>query len=691
MILIGVDVGGTFTDIILADTEKLKLAIHKLPSTAPDPSEGVLAGILSLCSREGIAPQRVDYLFHGTTVATNAMLEHKGARTGMITTEGYRDIIHIGRHQRPQNYSIMQDIPWQTRPLVQRRHRMTVRERLAPPRGEVLVPLDEAEARDRIRKLKADGVEAIAVCFLFSYLNAEHEKRVCEIAREEFPEAFITGSAEVSPQFREFERFTTACMNAFLGPKVKQFVLGLSKRLEGAGLKGDVHIMTSNGGVATARTIAEKPVYSLLSGLAGGVLGGEWVGRRTKRENLITFDVGGTSADIGIVTAQGITEASARDTKIAGFPVMVPMIDVHTIGAGGGSVAYADAGGAFRVGPRSAGSVPGPACYGKGGDEPTVTDANVVLGRLDPEHFLGGEMQIHPEKAIAAVAGLAKRLGLDTYETAEGICTILASNMANAIRSRTVQKGYDPRQFSLIAFGGAGPMTAIDVAHHLRIPEVIVPIYPGLTSAFGLLTTDLKYDLTKTELLISTDKPAVKLDKDMRELEGIAREQLLKDGLPETRIRFSRSLDLRYVGQGYELRIPIPEGIFDEQTCERVWTEFHDRHRTEYDHCFPKNAIEVVSLRVTGLGLMPRLPEKFKQTAATKLEDAWLKTGETYFRVKGTLQKSRTEFFDRMRIPEGVKIPGPAVLFQKDTTTVLPPMWNAYSDESGSLVITRCS
>ena len=691
MILIGVDVGGTFTDIILADTEKRKLAIHKLPTTAPDPSEGVLSGILGLCSREGVLPEQVDYLFHGTTVATNAMLEHKGARTGMITTEGYRDIIHIGRHQRPQNYSIMQDIPWQVQPLVQRRHRKTVSERIAPPQGRILVPLNESEARARIRELKAEGVEAIAVCFLFSYLNAEHEKRVCELVKEEFPEAFITSSAEVSPQFREFERFTTACMNAFLGPKVKRFVLGLSERLEGAGLKGDVHIMTSNGGVATARTIAEKPVYALLSGLAAGVLGGEWVGRRTRRENLITFDVGGTSADIGIVTSRGITEASSRDTQIAGFPVMVPMIDVHTIGAGGGSIAYVDAGGAFRVGPRSAGSVPGPACYGKGGEEPTVTDANVVLGRLDKEHFLGGEMPIYPEKAFDAVARLAERLGFETYETAEGICTILASNMANAIRSRTVQKGHDPRQFSLIAFGGAGPMSAVDVAYHLKIPEVIVPVYPGITSAFGLLTTDLKYDLVKTELLISTDKPAAKLSQDMRELEAAAREQLLKDGLPETRIRFLRSLDLRYLGQGYELRISIAEGGFDDDSCEGVWAEFHNRHRAEYDHCFPKNPIEVVSLRVTGLGLMPRLPDDFDRNPVAKLEDAWLKTGETHFRVKGILQKLRTEFFDRMRIPQGATIPGPAVLFQKDTTTVLPPMWSARVDQSGSLMISRSS
>jgi len=688
MILIGVDVGGTFTDIILADTTKTRLAVHKLPTTL-DPSEGVVNGIRALCVRESVSLGEVDYLFHGTTVATNAMLEHKGARTGMITTKGYRDIIHIGRHQRPQNYSIMQDIPWQVRPLVRRRHRKTVAERLIPPHGQELTPLDEAEARERIRELKAEGVEAVAVCFLFSYLNATHEQRVCALVEEEFPEAFVTSSAEVSSQFREFERFTTGCMNAFLGPKVKQFVVGLTEKLADVGLKGDVHIMTSNGGVATARTIARKPVYSLLSGLAAGVLGGEWVGRRTQRENLITFDVGGTSADIGIVTSRGIVEASARDTKIAGFPVMIPMIDVHTIGAGGGSIAYIDAGGAFRVGPRSAGSVPGPACYGQGGEEPTVTDANVVLGRLEKDHFLGGEMKIHPDKAMEAVGRLASLLRCEVHEAAEGVSRILASNMANAIRSRTVQKGHDPRTFSLIAFGGAGPMTAVDVAHHLKIPEVVVPIYPGITSAFGLLTTDLKYELVKTELLLSTDNPASRLRQDVHALELAAREQLLKDGLPKERISFLRSLDLRYLGQGYELRIMVGGDDFDGNDCGRIWKEFHDRHRTEYGHSFPQNPIEVVNLRVTGIGLMPRLPDRFETQQAKTLQDAWLKTGETYFRMNGSLQKVRTEFFDRMLIPAGSAIPGPAVFFQKDTTTVLPPAWSARADEWGNLVITR--
>jgi N-methylhydantoinase A len=687
MILIGVDVGGTFTDLILADTEKGRVAIHKLPTSAPDPSEGVLAGIRDLCTREDLRPQDIHYLFHGTTVATNAMLEHKGARTGMITTQGYRDIIHIGRHQRPQNYSIMQDIPWQKSPLVKRQHRKTVRERLIPPRGTVLIPLDEHEARSRIRELKDEGIESVAVCFLFSYLNPKHEIRVCELVKEEFPNAFVTGSSEVSPQFREFERFTTACMNAFLGPKVKHFMNGLTSRLATAGFSGDVHIMTSNGGVATARTIAEKPVYSLLSGLAAGVLGGQWVGERETRKRLITFDVGGTSADIGIVTARGLGEASARETKISGFPVMVPMIDVHTIGAGGGSVAYVDTGGAFRVGPRSAGSVPGPACYGKGGQEATVTDANLVLGRLDAEHFVGGEMPIYADKAFAAVHAIAQQLGLETHEAAEGICTILASNMANAIRSRTVQRGHDPRNFSLIAFGGAGPMTAVDVAQNLKIPEVIIPPYPGITSAFGLLTTDLKYELVKTELLISSDISICQLRSDFLELEENTRAQLLRDGIPESRIHFLRSLDLRYLGQGYELRIPVAHELLAEDDSDRIWNEFHNLHQTEYGHFFPNSPIEVVNLRVTGIGEMPRLPSTFEQSRGASIKDAWLKTGETYFRVRGVLQNVRTEFFDRCKIPIRETIAGPSVLFQKDATTIIPPMWVAEVAESGSLFI----
>jgi N-methylhydantoinase A/oxoprolinase/acetone carboxylase beta subunit len=411
MRMIGVDVGGTFTDLALTDTGSGRVEIHKVPTTPADLSEGVIAGILELCARAGVPPATVGHVRHGTTIATNAVLEHDGCEAGMVTTEGFRDILHIGRHQRSQHYSIRQEIPWQSRPLIRRRHRKTVPERLTARRGEVLAPLDEAAARQAGRELAAAGVEAIAVCFLFSYLDPSHEERAAAILREECPDCFVTTSSSVSPQFREFERFTTTAMNAFVAPKVRGYVSRLERRIAAAGLRADLHVMGSNGGAATVRMVAERPVLTLLSGPAAGVLGGAWAGALSGRGNLITFDVGGTSADIGIVRGGMFVEASARDTAIAGYPVMVPMIDIHTIGADGGSIAHVDAGGAFRVGPRSAGAVPGPAAYGRGGDQPTVTDANVALGRLDPGNFLGGAMALDVVAAEQALDRLAQRLG----------------------------------------------------------------------------------------------------------------------------------------------------------------------------------------------------------------------------------------------------------------------------------------
>ncbi|MBV8190419.1 MAG: hydantoinase/oxoprolinase family protein, partial [Alphaproteobacteria bacterium] len=410
MRLIGVDVGGTFTDLVYADTDAGRTAVHKVSTTPDDPSRGVVQGLMALCDKYAIPRETIDVVFHGTTIATNSILEHDGAVTGMITTGGYRDILHIGRHQRPQHYSIMQDIPWQDRPLVKRRHRKTVRERLVPPKGEVLEPLDEAGVRQAVRELKEAGVQAIAICFLFSYLDAAHETRAMAIVREEYPECFATTSSSVSPQFREFERFTTTAMNAFVGPKVRNYVTRLESEIEASGFKADLRIMASNGGVATPAMVAERPVLTLLSGPAAGVIGGDWAGGLSGKRNLITFDVGGTSADIGIVTAGGFGEATARDTWIAGFPVLVPMIDVHTIGAGGGSIAFVDPAGAFKVGPRSAGAVPGPAAYGLGGSKATVTDANVVLGRLDSGNFLGGGMSLDEVAARRVIGELAREL-----------------------------------------------------------------------------------------------------------------------------------------------------------------------------------------------------------------------------------------------------------------------------------------
>jgi len=687
MRMIGVDVGGTFTDLVLFESASRRLAIHKVPSTPDDPSRGVIDGIRQICERNGIAVGDLDTVLHASTVATNAMLEHKGARTGMVTNSGFRDVIHIGRHQRPDHYSIMQEIPWQDRPLVRRRHRMTVGGRLAPPRGEELEPLDEDGVRTAAAALARDGVEAIAVCFLFSYLDPRHEARAAEILAAALPGVFVTTSASVSPQFREFERFTTTAICAFVGPKVRGYVDNLALALVQAGARADLRIMASNGGLATPGMIAERPVVTLLSGPAAGVLGGTWVGALSGRDNLITFDVGGTSADIGIVRDGVFAEATARDTSIAGFPLLVPMIDIHTIGAGGGSIARVDRAGAFRVGPESAGADPGPAAYGKGGTLPTVTDANVVLGRLDPDNFLGGQMGLDTAAARRAIAGLASTLGLTDVEAAEGVLTILNSNMANAVRSRTVQKGIDPREFALVAFGGGGPLHAVEVAQLVGVPEVIVPMYPGITSAIGLLTTDMKYDAIRTAFQTEGSVDLVRLDADFAAMEADLADRLAADGLAADDVRFERGADCRYVGQGYELRIPVPAGTLDDAALSGVFAAFHAAHTREYGQAFPDSPIEIVNARATGIGRMPRL-EQPQVPAGASLDGALIRTADCLFRVDGRLEMRPTRVYDRWRLPAGAAFDGPAIVVQQDTTTLVPPGARAVATPEGNLLIT---
>ncbi len=688
MQLIGVDVGGTFTDIVFTDTDANRTIIHKVPTTPSDPSDGVMTGLAELCERNGIDRGAIDHVLHGTTIATNAVLEYNGARTGMLTTKGYRDILHIGRHQRPQHYSIMQEIPWQDRPLVRRRHRKTVAERLVPPRGEVEVPLDEDGVRQAARALKREAVEAIAVCFLFSYIDPRHEERAAEIIREEYPEAFVTTSSSISPQFREFERFTTAAMNAFIGPKVRTYVTRLADRITEAGFSADLHIMGSNGGVATAQMVSDRPVFTLLSGPAAGVLGGAWCGALSGRDDLITFDIGGTSADIGIVSGGRFGEATARDTWIAGYPLVVPMIDIHTIGAGGGSIAHRDSGGTFRVGPRSAGSVPGPAAYGRGGSEPTVTDANVVLGRLSKDNFLGGEMALDDQAAERAVTSLDDGSGPSLHEWAEGVLTVVNANMANAIRSRTVQKGIDPREYTLVALGGAGPLHAAEVAAELGVREVIVPLYPGITSAAGLLTTDHKYDAIKTEFQVEGAVENAVLSGDFTAMEAALAGQFAAEGLDSSQMRFERSGDLRYVGQGYELRVDFPAGDVDEATIDAVFARFHELHKTDYGHHYPDTLIEIVNIRVTGIGAMPKIQAPTLDGAGDRsLDAALVKTDNCMFRVHDSLSAVETAFYARERLPLDKTIPGPAIILQKDTTTVVPPDCSVQADKGGNLII----
>ncbi len=687
MRMIGVDVGGTFTDFVYCDMASRQVAIHKVSTTPDDPSRAILQGISELCVENGVEPGSIDYVLHGTTTATNAVLEHKGARTGMVTNQGFRDIVHIARHQRVEHYSIMQELPWQNRPLAPRRHRKVVRGRLIPPRGEEFEPLNEADVVVAARALKEEGVEAVAVCFLFSYLNPAHEEQAKRILERELPGVFITTSSSVSPQFREFERFTTASLCAFVGPKMRTYIGQLDASLKGAGVRADLRIMASNGGVATPAMVAEKPVMTLLSGLAAGVLGGAWVGELSGRRKLITFDIGGTSADIGIVVDGRYAETDPRSTSIAGFPLLLPMIDIHTIGAGGGSIAYLDAGGAFRVGPRSAGAVPGPAAYGRGGAQPTVTDANVVLGRLDKDDFLGGVMKLDDRASDRVIDELAGRLGLGKLEAAEGVLTVINSNMANAIRSRTVQKGVDPRDFALVAFGGAGPLHGAEVACMLGIPEVIVPPYPGITSAMGLLTTDLKYDTIRTQFQVSGKVDLSRLTADLAAMERQLAAQFASDHLDTANFRFVRDGDLRYVGQGYELKIPFPQGELTAESLTEVWRLFHEAHKREYGHYFEQNPIEIVNVRVTGVGAMPKI-QKLEAPAGGSLAAAKTRVGQCVFRVDGALKPFETTFYRRALLPVGKEFHGPAIVLQKDSTTVIPPRWSAINDAAGNLILS---
>jgi N-methylhydantoinase A len=680
---VGFDVGGTFVDFVLYDTEKRSSHVLKLSSEA-DPAATVLAGIEEVCRLAGTTPEEIGLLVHGTTIATNSLLEYDGARTGVITTRGFRDILHIGRHQRPQNYSIQQDIPWQARPLALRRHRLPVSERLAPPTGEVLVPLDEQEVREAARQLSRDGVEAVAVCFLFSYLNPDHEQRAASILREELPDAYVCTSADVVPQFREFERFTTTAINAFVGPRVRGYVERLNRLLQEREVAGGLHLMQSNGGTATPEQAVRRPVTLLLSGPVGGIIGGIWsiAAGRTHRY-VATVDVGGTSADIGIVAEQGLVEARARETWIAGYPVLVPMIDIHTIGAGGGSIAYVDQAGAPHVGPRSAGALPGPACYGRGGTEPTVTDASVVLGRLPPE--LAGGLRLDAKLAEDAVQRFAAALATSTVEAAVGIVEIVNENMAAALRLKTIERGLDPREFLLCAFGGAGPLHAVELARLLGIPDVLIPGNPGVTSAAGLLASGLRYDIVQSVLQPLAELDTGELEAAYRRREETLHAQLRTDGCDDDQIEVIWAADLRYHGQGYELVVPVEDRRFDSAIVARLRDTFDAAHRAEFGHEFREHDVELVNLRLTGVGRL--LDLEYSEAAGATRAEALATEVAVAFRVDGAIDWLPTAVYERELLPVDEEIPGPAIVVQIDSTTLVPPGAAFSRDAVGNLRI----
>jgi len=684
---LGVDVGGTFTDLIYVDDEAGEIIVHKLATTPADPSQGTVQGIREVTENAGVGPSALDQVFHGTTIATNIVIEHNGARVGMITTEGYRDILHIARHKKPLNFSNYQDLPWQRYPIVRRRDRLTVPERITGD-GAVLVPLDEERAREQARRLKEVGVEAVAVCFLFSFVNPEHERRVAEIVREEFPEAFLSVSSEVLPQYREYERFSTVCLNAYIGPQVSRYVRRLEDALEAMEVKTGLHLMTSASGVATAEGAVARPVNLLMSGPVAGVVGGIWTGRQAGYQNVITLDVGGTSADVGLAQEGRLRMKHLLDTKVGPYQAMIPMVDVDTIGAGGGSIAYVDQGGIFRVGPRSAGADPGPAAYGRGGTEPTATDAMVNLGWLLPEAFLGGEMQLRADLARKAFEqGPALALGMSVEEASFGAVQILTHSMVQSIEENSVRKGYDPRDFALVAEGGAGPLFAAQIALEVGTPWVLVPNFPGVTAALGLLATDMVYEYVSTvyERLSRLDTAA--LERGFEELEEQARTQLEQDGVPAERMLIQRVIDCRYLGQGYELRVDVASSAIDGAWIQAVRANFNEIHEREYSRRFEEADIEIPNIRVRGIGLMPLLEMPEAKAGSESPAAALRHEGEAWFRVGGRLDRVPTRYYDRAALRAGNRLEGPAIVNQYDSTTVIPPGIAARVDRFGNIVI----
>lgn len=687
---LGVDVGGTFTDLVLWDDDG-STTVHKTPSTNDDPSVGTMEGISALAKKAEVDLESIDMFFHGTTVATNIVLEHNGDDVGLIATEGFRDLLHIARKKRPLNYSNYQELPWQKWQLVPRRNRRTVPERIDAS-GAVLIALDEESVRTEARLLRERGVAAVAVAFLHAYKNPVHEQRVREIVREEFPEAFISLSSEVASQYREYERFSTTALNAFVGPKTSNYIARLVDEASAAGVSDDVHLMTSAGGLVTARSARETPVALLTSGVVAGLIGGCAIGAASGHPSVITLDVGGTSADVGVAPDGRLRMKHLLDTRIGDYHAMVPMAEVDTIGAGGGSIASIDEGGMFRVGPRSAGAVPGPACLGRGGTEPTSTDAMVVLGWLRENSFLSGTMEMRPELAEAAVREhIAAPLGTSPEKAAMGIFTVLAHSMTEAISLHSVRKGYDPRDFSLVAEGGAGPLFAWHIAKQLDIPRIIVPTHPGITSAVGLLATDIRYEVPTTVWTSSDEADIDLLSREIARLTEQATAQLKDDGIGHENIELECSVDCRYVGQGYELRVQAPVGEIDGEWVKCVARAFHEQHGRMYSQRFDDKPVQLVNVRMTGIGVVPQIKLPTIDRGGADASSAQVATTPALMWTEdsGDPEWVDTAVYSRELLRAGNVFSGPAIVEQFDSTTVVGIGQMATVDDVGHIIIER--
>lgn len=678
MYRIGIDVGGTFTDFTIIDETLGKVKFHKVPSTPHDPSEAIERGISDLLAQHHIAAADISHVGHGTTVATNLIIERKGAPVGLITTRGFRDILEIGRQTRPHLFDYAVGKP---PVLVPRRHRLEVDERI-DAQGKIRVALDEQGVRDAAQTLRDAGIEAVTICFLHSYGNPAHEQRARDIVREVMPQAYISVSSEVLPEFREYERLSTTVLNASVGPRMARYLDRFLERVQGLGIAHDPFTIHSNGGLMSAGSVRQFPVRTCLSGPAAGVVGAAAVGRAIGYPDLVTFDVGGTSTDVSLIANGRPLFTSNR--QVAGYPVKTPMVDIHVIGAGGGSIAWMDDAGSLKVGPHSAGAVPGPVGYARGGTEPTITDAEISLHRLNPEVLLKGRMPVDAEGARRVIRErVGAPLGLSLEDAAEGIIRIANANMSRAIRAVSTERGYDLSRFALYAYGGAGPLHAVEVAEECGIRTVIVPQEPGTMCARGILLTDISFDFVRS-LITPVDAaawPAV--GQAFAELRRDALAWLAGEHVAEDSRRCVCSIDARYDGQNFEVQVAMDEG--EGLSLATFAQRFHEAHAREYGYQVPGRAIQIINCRLQAVGQVLKAPLAPARTDTT-LQDARTGSRDVYHgKAHGW---HATAVYDRDLLSAGTRIDGPAVIEEMSSTTVIGPTHHAVVDTHGTLIIS---
>jgi len=696
---IGVDIGGTFTDGTLVDSTSGRVTTSKVLSTPYDPASGFISAVQKLLDlNDSVKPEAVEHVVHATTVATNAIIEGKTAKTAFVTTEGFRDMLEIARQIRPSLYDLQFEKP---APLVPRQLCFEVPERL-DAKGQVVTPLDEAALDEVVDRIAESGVEAVAVCLLHSYRNGDHEQRIGKAIAAKLPNVIISLSSEVVPEFREYLRASTTVINSSVAPIVRTYLASISEKLHALNITSELLVMQSSGGVYPAAAASENPVFMVESGPAAGAVAAASLGTALGYPNVISFDMGGTTAKASLIRngQPNITKdysvggAAQNGTGAfggaSGYPIRTPVVDLVEIGAGGGSIAWVDSGGALRVGPQSAGADPGPVCYGLGGVQPTITDANLVLGRLDPAYFAGGEMSLNLDAAREAIrTQCAEPLGLSVEEAAHGIVEIANTAMVNALRLVSVQRGHDPRDFMLVGFGGAGPAHAVRLAEQAGIPRVLIPQGPGTASALGLLVTDVRMEGSSTLIIRSDEIEHSRIASEFDRLEAAGREAHSVAASASGTPLFERTIEMRYWGQSFELSVPAPSSSTIDQAWMNELTEsFHDAHEMAYGFRAKDEPVELVNLRLTTIGKIVRPQMRKLNSIGTDIFVAFKGERPVYFAEnsgeKGVVQ---TPVYDRSKLPAGAVFEGPAIIEEPDCTTVIHPAWTVTVDEFGNLEI----